>query len=813
MKKTEEGSVRSKAVLIYAVVTLVFIGTIAYMYKLREGITAQKQAIARNNQTLSKTNQLISTIQDAQSAANLYALSGSKRHLLRFQKLAKVAEEQMGLLSKSNADTVAERMLGDISSLLHKKEEIVSRLSKTLGDTSTTLTEIEKQLQRIAEEPKGDSLVVSTIRQHVLVDQAPTKTFWRRLGDVFSPKKQDSTIKITTTKVDTIQRESATVAPLISEVQQMTDDMSKQLSDRMKSIERNITLVLKSDQEISSQLSDMMYRLHRQTLESVQQQLERSAILYQRSYHLTIATAVASLLIILFFIYLIINDVNKGSASRKALEREKRYSEVLMESRHQLLLSVSHDIKAPLSSIIGHLDLLKEDKKTPSEKRRIDSMQSSGRHILTLLANLLEFSSLEKGSLTVNTTSFDANELLQEIAEMFHPLALQKGLTFSGIINFPDKQMLVADRTKIQQILGNLISNAIKYTTSGGVTFKSWYEHGYLYFTVEDTGIGIPSSKLADIFKPFTRIDRTREVAEGNGFGLFVVKGLVDMLGGILEVHSVVNEGTKMGVKIPVEAGEPTTDKQEGTTQLTPSLNGLRMLVVDDDLAMLSMINEMISRMHHMVTTCNTLKELTDRLVHDPLYDIVITDMDLQTFTGYDVLAKVKEASSSTKVIVITASSRFSLQLALENGFDGYLPKPFTKRELASTLNTAYTTPIADSKAPSQDELEMLLEMLDGDTDALREVVETFCEATLSNIQELRQAITDEHFAKAQSICHRMLPMFNQLGPQQIVQPLQQMDELRGKPASSHPQWKVDLSLFIVEALQMVSRLKSSVVR
>ena len=194
-----------------------------------------------------------------------------------------------------------------------------------------------------------------------------------------------------------------------------------------------------------------------------------------------------------------------------------------MESRHKLLLSVSHDIKTPLSSILGNVELMD---KTGNEKE-FSSIQQSADHILNLLNNLLEYSSLEQGKLQIRNESFNLRQICDETAEMFRPIAKHKNLDFVYEPDMEEDSFILSDRLKIKQILSNIISNGIKYTLEGSVRFKARTGRNLVVFDITDTGVGIPPDKLEDVFKPFVRIETYNQFAEGSGYGMSVVKGLV----------------------------------------------------------------------------------------------------------------------------------------------------------------------------------------------------------------------------------------------------------------------------------------------
>ena len=204
--------------------------------------------------------------------------------------------------------------------------------------------------------------------------------------------------------------------------------------------------------------------------------------------------------------------------ARIDLIKEKQLTEKLMKSRHQLLLSVSHDIKTPLTSIMGYMDLWKSNETSETRKQQIQSAQNSGKYILTMLSNLLEFSRLEQHSKQLHISRFNLIELMEEVMGMFYPFAETKNLLLEFDSQLDKPFFVETDYTVLKQILSNLLSNAIKYTLEGSVQLSLQQDDtDKVIFTIIDTGIGIDEKDMPELFKPFSRIQNPLK-AEGSGF-------------------------------------------------------------------------------------------------------------------------------------------------------------------------------------------------------------------------------------------------------------------------------------------------------
>ena len=549
--RQHENRVKQNAIMIFLLAVLLCGGLIHYVITTKNSISNQRDNIKKNEAILSLTNQLIEKINKAQSYANLYSLSGNENHLNNFRiTISNIPQlnDSITRLCDEGFDTTT---LNEATSLLQKKEKNIEAISKQLKSFNPYV-EIYSIIDDYHPSPKNATISKSI--QDTIVYKYEKKNFFQRLGEAFSPKNYaDSIVLVSTTTIDTISENNDETTSLLNEIQLSTEKSRKEYKKRIETFERKYNNLILSDQEITKEISDLLIVLHQQTLESVLNEIEKSEVLINKNINISIFIAIVALLIILIFIFLIFHDIRKVTAARKATEEAKKRTEEIMESRHKLLLSVSHDVKAPLSSILGYLELMQIDSEQIDEKRKISSMKNSAEHILSLLTNLLNFSRLDQGKETVILSKFNVETLCDELVEMFTPLAESKHLSLIYHKNFNEKNLVRSDALKIKQILSNLLSNAIKYTIKGNVTFEVKGNNNEVIFNIIDQGIGIPQDKLEEIFKPFSRIDNNESLIEGNGFGLFVVKGLIDLLNGTIEVKSEHEKGSQFMVKIPVE--------------------------------------------------------------------------------------------------------------------------------------------------------------------------------------------------------------------------------------------------------------------
>ena len=784
-----ESRVRWEAVVIYIMATIICSFMIYYIHNLKKSIIYQRVVIDDNEMVLNFTNQLIQDVNEAQANAQLYTITGNPEHLTNFNKiLNSTTSIKDSIIYYSKNDEKNKILLNEIVDLLNRKEVIIKNITHQY-DIFNPYDEIQKLIYDYKPNEKT-TIIIPVSQQDTIIKPADRKNFFKRLFSSDTP--HDSIFLVPTITYDTITEEvSASRSDLMEGIKIFTDKGKQEYLQKLKNIENQYQSFIKSDQEISEEISGLLIILHKQTLTSVMNEIEKSETIIQRSLNYAIYGGTFALFCILLFIFLIFKDIKRVSRARKAMEEAQRRTEEIIESRHKLLLSVSHDIKAPLSSVVGYIELMQMEEHSEEDMQRLNSMKYSSQHILSLLTNLLEFSSLDQGKQFVKRADFNVAELCDQLASMFKPIAENKQLKFFYHKNIPDDFYINSDALKIKQVVSNIISNALKYTIEGEVHFGVYFKNNNkLIFSILDQGIGIPSDKIDEMFKPFSKAENNKGLAEGNGFGLYVVKGLLELLGGNIKVMSELEKGSHFEISIPVKVVEKkkeTTPKQDDN-QIVTAKHKLNVLLVDDDNSLLSVINAMLNKIGHTSDICRSFIEFNKYIDKLDKYDIVLTDREMGTFSGNDVLKAIKAIDKGKKVILMTARDEYSEKYAISEGFDGYIKKPFSIKDLAKLLNDNWTEEEC-KKCEFSDDFPQLCAMFDNDDKAIREILKTFVDSTSDNLVVLNDAITEHDFEKAQAVCHKMRPMFIQL-EQKSAEYLTDMDSRRGQEATSLPDWE-----------------------
>ena len=797
-----------KVVITYLFVFALSCAVVYYIFDLRDTIDNQKANIAMQNDAMTRANQFTQTVHEAQTAANLYAFTDNSKYRKQFNALCDSLTVQADSILMTDISEENKKMVNEITALVINKGDI-SRQMLRLFKNFDPLADFDKTIDEYQPPEMVEEIIVNTISKDTIIHVPKKKTkkdnFWQRLGHVFYPdvevEEEDSIVHLTLQKTDTIryQRQVADTVNILADLRALSDKAKLEYLKKIKDYESKTNELVRADNQLSEQISTLLLKLNQEILDSSIAEIGKSEYILKENIQTAVAIGAATLVLIIIFIILIVSDVNKGHRARKAAEEAKKKTEEIMESRHKLLLSVSHDIKTPLSSILGYVELID---KTDNEKE-INSIQQSADHILNLLNNLLEYSSLEQGKLQISNETFNIRQLCDETVEMFDSIAKHKNLEFIYEPSIEEGTYILSDRLKIKQILSNIISNGIKYTLEGSVSFKARKGRGLLVFEITDTGVGIPKDKLEEVFKPFVRIETYNQFAEGSGYGMSVVKGLVDLLGGEIHIDSEVGKGTNFEVRIPVGEVEDPAKGQTGFAN--DSKRSLNILVIDDDNTLLSVVDTMLHRLGHQAIACRSKSDIEDAIAQIAEYDYILTDREMGALTGNDILHLFKEADSTKPVILMTARMEYTNEMAKDEGFDGFLQKPFNMNQLESFFgNVAASESQAETAFP---DFKAFSEMMGNDKDAMTQILTVFVQSTADDLVLMNTLIEKSDFAGMQSLCHKMLPMFTQL--ERDTSFLAKMNELRSKKKKEkhYRKWKDDAMAFMAQTDELMDLL------
>ena len=731
--------------------------------------------------------------------------------------------KSINAINEASREYIQKRGAADstISSLLKEEQRNLKQLSDAMAGrpTQNYLQDKVKNLNT----GKDSILVHSKAPQtheakKTTVEVLKTRRgFFRRLADAFKKEhaetlsvKQDSNravIDSVTTPVNVAENVANILEQIDKKEKVATQDHKQSINKEMEELKMvSAKLALRS----AKHLSDVHQREKDNMQEAIEKAMEaRKHLLWQMEL-----LAIVAFFAIVIMIWFIWRDARKERIYRENLEAANEEIQRIMNQRERLLLTITHDIKAPAASISGFIDLMKDYVSNPQGIECLQNIKNSAAHLSLLVASLLDYHQLENGLMKVQPTSFSPAQLVAESVEGMKLRAEEKGLEISfeckmkgmGTSDSSDspmkKEFFRADAFRIHQILDNLVSNAIKYTDRGSVTIQAQVSEilgkPTLTLSVKDTGKGMTDEEKQKVFQAFTRLKSAQGI-EGTGLGLSITQELVSLLGGEIILHSTLGKGSTFIVTIPIEPApmeeshemapsevehdsslDSAQDKEgqnSGSHQVTdikkkPEFANHKILILDDDKLQLQLLQEMLRRIvgdTWQVFACNHVMDALTTL-HNEQPALMLMDIEMPEMNGMDMIAHINH--THMMVVAMTAHDTSILGQLLKAGFDDCLFKPFSMEKLSDILGIeSQPLPDAQPETPSQPDLssqqksnpqlDSLLAFAGGDEEAAKEILDTVKQELAAHLENLKEAIEEESLStdRIGKAAHKLLPI------------------------------------------------------
>jgi len=391
-----------------------------------------------------------------------------------------------------------------------------------------------------------------------------------------------------------------------------------------------------------------------------------------------------------------VEDITERRKARY-FEAQRNAADAANRAKSDFLASMSHEIRTPLNGIIGFLDLLAATQLEDNQERFVDLAKSSAGTLLHLINDILDLSKIEAGGIEFESTEFIVHDLVESVPEMFSPQGRTRGLELNCCISPDVPTAVIGDPERIRQVLINLFSNAVKFTEHGGVNLHvalaekqsdpDMKNRTVVQFAVEDTGIGIPQSRIDRLFKAFSQVDAsTTRNYGGTGLGLAICKQLVELMGGEIGVLSEAGKGSTFWFTIPLQCTE------RSTCDVIPNVKGLRVLAVDDNHMNLQVLKEQLQSWGVEATTASSgsraldlMKEAADR---NTPFQLAILDHIMPEMDGLTLADRIHqhEAYRDTKLMMLTSYDRDISSESLKRLEMTCLTKPIRQSRLLDTL-------------------------------------------------------------------------------------------------------------------------------
>ena len=719
--------------------------------------------------------------------------------------------KSINAINEASREYIQKRGAADstISSLLKEEQRNLKQLSDAMAGRPTQ-NYLQNKVKNL-NTGKDSILVHSKAPQtheakKTTVEVLKTRRgFFRRLADAFKKEhaetlsvKQDSNravIDSVTTPVNVAENVATILDQIDKKEKVATQDHKQSINKEMEDLKMvSAKLALRS----AKHLSDVHQREKDNMQEAIKKAMEaRKHLLWQMEL-----LAIVAFFAIVIMIWFIWRDARKERIYRENLEAANEEIQRIMNQRERLLLTITHDIKAPAASISGFIDLMKAYVSNPQGIECLQNIKNSAAHLSHLVASLLDYHQLENGLMKVQPTSFSPAQLVAESVEGMKLRAEEKGLAISFECKTKGMEFFRADAFRIRQILDNLVSNAIKYTDRGSVTIQAQVSKimgkPTLTLSVKDTGKGMTDEEKQKVFQAFTRLKSAQGI-EGTGLGLSITQELVSLLGGEIILHSILGKGSTFIVTIPIEPapkeesqkmvpsevkhdssldsaqdkeGQDSGSHQVSDMKKKPEFANHKILILDDDKLQLQLLQEMLRRIAGdtwQVFACNHVMDALTTL-HNEQPALMLMDIEMPEMNGMDMIAHINH--SNMMVVAMTAHDTSILEQLLKAGFDDCLFKPFSMEKLSDILGIE-SQPLPDaqpetpfqpdlsSQQKSNPQLDALLAFAGGDEEAAKEILDTVKQELAAHLENLKEAIEEESLStdRIGKAAHKLLPI------------------------------------------------------
>jgi len=719
----------------------------------------------------------LTTMYEAEGTAQLLAFAENKKLELEYDSLTYRVFDQIDSLRIISTNPTISLSLDSLSVLLAKKRDNAKEMFRLMKQMDKNIAiEITKRTIISSNDiDKLNSLLakITQVNEDTVHVVAEKKGFISRLKNVF--KSNNDTLvhisagSVSETKNLLVPVLSDTIVDFFRTLDKSAQKKNAEIVKQMLAHQHNLYIIKELTSLQINNIMDTMKEMGYQMNENILKERYESL---KRSTSLVAVVGLSALIVSIFFISWTLYSLHKERQLQKNIQKANKRSKKLLTSREQLIYTITHDIKAPLSSIIGFLDLLiSEGTLSKQQRYYVDNMYSSASHIHDLVRNLLDFHSMEKEKPQLASIAFSPTSLINSIYESFLPLTQKKKLAFVLKSTFPETKTFLGDPYCIRQIVNNLLSNAVKFTPKYGRVslISSSVEQNRWKISVKDNGLGINPADQTKIFKEFVRLEQQTDEIEGTGLGLTISKKLATLLGGTIEVESQKGAGSVFTLIIPLT---PVVQVSNFPAVLTSG----RVLFVDDDRTLLSLFSEWMKKDGVPYVCCSEAYEALS-LLREQSFDIIFTDIHIPDMEGFELVKRVRESNfphaATIPIIACSAVFKKSETELKSAGFTGFLLKPFNLKQLWEIIEK-YTSikRKTDESFPEKNELKWktgLLDFVVGDQEAVVRIIDSFIEETNKDRENLKIAFQKNNDKAIKQISHKMLSLMRMISAQEII--------------------------------------------
>ena len=755
-----------KVLISYLVLVLLFGSVGWFLYSENNNFSNNERKFTEKNSSILKVSSILSDLYETESLARIAIQSESRTDFNDYILKSKNLKISIDSLKAIVSTQYQIKLLDSVQILLVKKTKNIQQLkaikSKTedeaaISNAINDLTKMESSMR---------NLQMEDFVKHPTKMGDYQRNVLKKYVDYLNQNiPDDSTNTLSKRESDSIVRVSKM---LLNEVKRETSNKKKLLS-----VEEN--KLIQHELSISAQLRKVFGIIEREIiLNTTTRYLETEKSLKKTNQIVTTA-AIIGLLLTLFFLFLILSDFSKTQSYKKQLEAANIKAKKLLISREQLISTVSHDLKTPLSAILGYTELLGNSDLNKKQLYFTKNIKGSSDYISKLVQDLVDFTQIEAGKIKIEKNAFSLPEIITEVAKSIQSVYAKKSIVLTIENDKNLEQKIISDAFRLRQILSNIIGNAFKFTDEGFIKINSKVnlDTKTISIIIEDSGIGIDEKSQQLVFEEFTQADEKIEKKYGGtGLGLTISKKIATILGGELILKSQLGKGSTFEIKIPLVFDKTSIEQTKPNEIVKKEYTAI---IIDDDESLLNLTTEILS--HHEFIIFPFSKAIAAlSCIENNSFDFIITDIQMPEMDGFSFLQELKSGSvknyQDQPIIAVTGRSDLDLEYYKKLGFTTVIRKPYTPKTLLSTIkailnNTAIPTKLEKNENYKINNkpysIKALKSFLSDDEIALKEVLLSFMTSTNENLDTLDQAVLNSNLEVIVNIAHKMNPMFKQL--------------------------------------------------
>ena len=782
---TTEQNLKIKLTLGYILLILIFTLSIVYILREVKNINLSKDDILIENNKVIQLGNIMSDLYAAENTGRMALLSYEDKYAVQYHKQLDTLLLDIKELKDNNIKNKQILLkLDSISEIITLKNQIFNKVLTVREQYSkyNIYTEAQQKLKDVQTKPSQDAIKVDT-----------TVTKIKFLDRFFSSrvkKHQEERLKEENEKIQKQQKQFQ--QKITKQTEGILKTAQKKEYKYFKEYQEKESLLIQKNKELSQQLRKVLVQVEKILIDNSNSKYDlNKKVIDKVSYNIAIVGILTSV-VALFFGFIILRDLNKSTRNKVQLEKLNKSMIDLAKQKSYLMATISHDMVSPLNSLMGFSTLLKNTLKTPKQKEYLDSMQLSTQYIKNLVDDLSLFSNLEYNNIKIKKAKFNFNELIKNVISNLKSFADAKKIDLNVTIDPKLDNHFFSDSHRIQQILVNVISNAIKFTHKGQVKINAdLLENNKIKIEVSDTGIGIAKENHNKVFKEFVQVHNAIDNRYGgSGLGLNITKRLVKLLKGNIDFKSEINKGTTFYIQLPIEeynSTELTTIKEGYEYDNERKLQNKNILVIDDDILQLKLLNEIFQSKVNIITTLDNGKMVKETILQQH-YHLIITDMQMPHYNGIDVIKDIRSIDKYKHTPVIALTGKMDLDEAeyRKLGFSYYIKKPINIDTLYNIiykmLRIKPKENISTNKAYNEFDtnedfdLSELLNLLDNDQVAVKEIIDAFIINAEEDIHKIKHAALANDKEVVSALAHKMLPMFRQLRIESCVKDLETLE-------------------------------------